>query len=143
MKQRAKRISAALLALLLSLTIVFTAVAAVSQSGAFAEKAYTNLVTFSDCQTYGPGAFNNFGKILRVMHDDGLPEPDALLVGGDYSRLLNDYASPAIIQLRDQYKSVYENGIAYGFRVYRITNDDAAWADNLRREMKRLENNRQ
>ena len=41
----------------------------------------------------------------------------------------------------DDEKSVYENGIAYGFRVYRITNDDAAWADNLRREMKRLENN--
>ena len=110
MKQKVKRISIALLSLLLSLTIVFTAAAVVSESGAFTESAYTDLVTFSDCQSYGPGAFNNFGKILRVMHDDGLPEPDALLVGGDYSRLLNDYASPAIIQLRDQYTSVYENG---------------------------------
>ena len=41
----------------------------------------------------------------------------------------------------DDEKSVYENGIAYGFRVYRITNDDVAWADNLRKEMKRIEKN--
>jgi hypothetical protein len=35
-------------------------------------------------------------------------------------------------------KSVYENGIAYGFRVYHITNDDLEWADNIRREMQRI-----
>ena len=110
MKQKTKRRSIALLALLLSVTLVLSAFAAFAESGAFAEKAYTNLVTFSDCQSFGPAAFNNFGSVLRVMRDDGLPEPDALLVGGDYSRLLNDYATPAIIQLRDQYTSVYENG---------------------------------
>ena len=110
MKQKAKRLSIALLALLLTVTLVLSAVAALNESGVFAEKAYTDLVTFSDCQSFGPGAFNNFGKVLSVMHDDGLPEPDALLVGGDYSRLLNDYATPGIIQLRDQYTAVYENG---------------------------------
>ncbi|MBQ4208544.1 MAG: metallophosphoesterase, partial [Clostridia bacterium] len=110
MKQRIRRLSVTLLALLLSLTLVFSAVVAFAESGAFADRAYTNLVTFSDCQSFGPGAFNNFGSVLRVMRDDGLPEPDALLVGGDYSRLLNDYATPGIIQLRDQYTAVYENG---------------------------------
>ena len=99
-----------LLVLLLTLTLVLSAVVAFAESGAFAEQAYTNLVTFSDCQSFGPGAFNNFGNVLRVMRDDGLPEPDALLVGGDYSRLLNDYATPGIIQLRDQYTAVYETG---------------------------------
>ena len=110
MKQKAKRVSTALIALLLSVVLVLSAFVAFAESGAFAEKAYTNLVTFSDCQSYGPGAFNNFGKVLSVMHDDGMPEPDALLVGGDYSRLLNDYATPGLIQLRDQYTAVYENG---------------------------------
>lgn len=42
----------------------------------------------------------------------------------------------------DDEKSVYENGIAYGFKVYRITNDDTDWVENLRNEMKRIENNR-
>ena len=98
------------LALLLTLTMIVSAAVAFAQSGVFAEEAYTDLVTFSDCQSFGPGAFNNFGSVLRVMRDDGLPEPDALLVGGDYSRLLNDYATPGIIQLRDQYTAVYENG---------------------------------
>lgn len=110
MKQTVKRFSTVLLALLLTLTMIVSAAVAFAQSGVFAEKAYTDLVTFSDCQSFGPGAFNNFGKVLRVMHDDGLPQPDALLVGGDYSRLLNDYATPGIIQLRDQYTAVYENG---------------------------------
>ena len=90
MKQTVKRMATLLLALLLTLTMIVSAAVAAAQSGAFAEKAYTDLVTFSDCQSFGPAAFNNFGKVLRVMHDDGLPEPDALLVGGDYSRLLND-----------------------------------------------------
>lgn len=110
MKQTVKRMSTMLIALGLTLILVVSAALAFAQSGAFAEPAYTDLVTFSDCQSFGPGAFNNFGKVLRVMHDDGLPEPDALLVGGDYSRLLNDYATPGIIQLRDQYTAVYETG---------------------------------
>ena len=48
---------------------------------------------------------------------------------------------PSVFQIDlhvDDERSVYENGVAYGFRVYRITNDDAEWADNLRKEMKRV-----
>ena len=163
MKQKIKRLSVALIALLLSLTLVLSAFAALSQSGVFAEKAYTDLVTFSDCQSFGPAAFNNFGKVLRVMHNDGLPEPDALLVGGDYSRLLNDYATPGIIQLRDQYTSVYENGdpddiiTAQGnhdsripafyptgmydmgtYCFYLINEDDYPWKQNVRTQGRKI-----
>ena len=41
----------------------------------------------------------------------------------------------------DDEKSVYENGIAYGFRVYHITNDDTDWADNIRKELERIKRN--
>ena len=41
----------------------------------------------------------------------------------------------------DDEKSVYENGIAYGFRVYHITSDDTDWADNIRRELERIKRN--
>lgn len=41
----------------------------------------------------------------------------------------------------DDEKSVYENGIANGFRVYRITNNDAEWADNIRKELARIRRN--
>ena len=83
---------------------------AYAADSAFSQEAYTNLVTFSDCQHIGPVAYNNFGRILRVMKNDGMPEPDALLVGGDYSLLLNDYATLGAIQLREHYASVYEDG---------------------------------
>lgn len=99
---------------LLSLIIavsVFTACVIPAGAGgnAFAERAYANIVTFSDCQNIGPVAYNNFGKVLKVMRDDGMPEPDSVLVGGDYSLILGDYATPGIIQLREHYQSVYPN----------------------------------
>ena len=42
----------------------------------------------------------------------------------------------------DDEKSVYENGIAYGFKVYRITNDDAEWVHNLSEIMERIQRNK-
>ena len=110
MKQHIRRFSRVIIAVALTLVMFLSVVIVFAASGAFSEEAYTNIVTFSDCQSYGPAAFNNFGKILGIMNGDGMPEPDALLVGGDFSMLLNDYASPAIIQLRDQYTAVYESG---------------------------------
>lgn len=41
----------------------------------------------------------------------------------------------------DDERSVYENGIAYGFRVYHITNDDTDWSDNIRKELRRIRRN--
>ena len=43
-----------------------------------------------------------------------------------------------VLAFVDDEKSVYENGIANGFRVYRISNDDADWADNIRKELDRI-----
>lgn len=42
----------------------------------------------------------------------------------------------------DDEKSVYENGIANGFRVYRITNDDTDWVENIRKELERIKMNK-
>lgn len=42
----------------------------------------------------------------------------------------------------DDEKSVYENGIANGFNVYRITNDDTDWVENIRKELERIKRNK-
>lgn len=102
-----KRMLGLLLAMLMILTAVLPSFAA---GDAFAEEAYTNIVTFSDCQNAGPIAYRNFGQVLKVMHDDGLPEPDALLVGGDYSLILGDHAAAGILQLQQHYLDVYPDG---------------------------------
>ena len=104
MKHMVQKLTALLLAAMLLLALATSALAA---GDAFAEKAYATLVTFSDCQRYGPGAYVDFGKVLGVMKNDGMPEPDSLLMGGDFTRVLYDYATPGMIQLREQYLHVY------------------------------------
>ena len=37
--------------------------------------------------------------------------------------------------------SVYQNGIAYGFRVYLLKENDTEWGDNLKTEISRIKNN--
>ena len=102
-----KKLLSVLLAMLL---VLLTVVPSFAAGDAFAEEAYTNIVTFSDCQNAGPIAYRNFGRVLTVMRDDGLPEPDALLVGGDYSLILGDHAAAGIIQLREKYLEAYPDG---------------------------------
>lgn len=97
-----------LISLLLCAALLLGAAAfGAAADGPFSQAAYTNVVTFSDCQNIGPVAYNNFGNVLRVMKDDGLPEPDALVVGGDYSLIMHDIALPGVLQLREQYQTVY------------------------------------
>ena len=103
MKKTGLKLIALLMAALLASAFIIFAFA----SEGFEEDAYTNIVTFSDCQNFGPVAYNNFGRILKVMRDDGMPEPDSLIVGGDYSLLLADYSTPGVIQLREHYVNVY------------------------------------
>ncbi len=94
-------------ALLLAIILVFSAGMQTFAADSAAEQAaYANIVTFSDVQTWGPGAFKEFGKVMRVIQKDGVSEPDSLLVGGDYSRFMYDYATLGIIQLREQYMNV-------------------------------------
>lgn len=37
--------------------------------------------------------------------------------------------------------SVYQNGIAYGFRVYLLKENDTEWGDDLKTEISRIKNN--
>ena len=106
-----KRVLLKLSALLLTLALLFAlAVPALAGGDTFSDSAYATLVTFSDCQRYGPGAYVDFGRVLNVMKNDGMPEPDSLLMGGDFTKILYDYATPGMIQLREQYLHVYPQG---------------------------------
>ena len=105
MKQtRSLKITALLLALII---IACSGMHAFAGGSPFARESYTDIVTLSDVQTWGHGAFKEFGRVLRAMQNDGLSEPGSVIVGGDYSRLLPDYATLGIIQLREQYVNVY------------------------------------
>ncbi|MBR5111933.1 MAG: metallophosphoesterase [Clostridia bacterium] len=107
MKKILIRISSIILIVSLLIALALTAFAG---SDAFAQDAYVNIVTFSDCQQYGTGAYKNFGNVLKVMKDDGMPQPDSLLMGGDYTKILFDYATPGMIQLREHYVNTYPQG---------------------------------
>ncbi len=107
MKKTLLKISSLILIIALLISLAITAFA---KSDAFADEAYVNIVTFSDCQDYGMGAYKRFGQVLNVMKDDGLPQPDSLLMGGDYTMILADYATPGMVQLREHYINAYPNG---------------------------------
>ncbi|MBO4877607.1 MAG: HAD family hydrolase [Ruminococcus sp.] len=85
---------------------------------------------------YIRGIFGHYG--IRIDSIVNAPRHEAEVARGR-SNFPSKYPSVYRIDLHvDDEKSVYENGIAYGFRVYRITNDDADWADNIRRELERI-----
>ena len=103
-----KKTAVKITALLLSLAILaLTALTVFAGGDAFKEEAYVNIVTVSDCQDWGSGAYARFAKVLKMMKNDGLPEPDSVLSGGDYSRIMNDYAPLGILELREAFCDVY------------------------------------
>ena len=87
--------------------LLFSGVQAFAGGDVFASESYANILTLSDVQTWGPGTFRTFGKILRNLDNDNMPQPDSVLVGGDFSRFMGDYATLGIIQLREQYVNIY------------------------------------
>ncbi len=93
--------------LLCAVILAMPLLTAFAGNDAFAENAYANIVTVSDCQDWGSLAFVRFAKILNYMKNDGLPEPDSVLAGGDFSRAMYNYATLGIIELREAYCSVY------------------------------------
>ena len=99
-----KKILSVLLVCVLALTLALPAFAADSP---FAEDAVANVLTGSDFQDLEPKAYDRFGRILAKMQADGLPTPDSMLVGGDYTKVLFDYATPGIVQIRDNLTAVY------------------------------------
>ena len=105
MKHRTKRVVcfSLLLALLLSVTAALPAFAAAP----FDNGAYATVLTCSDVQDVGTKAYERFGRLLGVMKKDDMPVPDSMLVGGDYTKLLFDYAAPGVTQLGQRLKDVY------------------------------------
>ncbi len=152
MKKMKKLLSAALCAVLL-LSLAVPALAA----GPFGKGEYATIVTGSDFQDLGSAAYERFGRLLRRMREDGMQTPDSMLVGGDYTKLLFDYAVPGMAQIQDQLTSVYpeadpervvciqgnHDNPASGFTktgfydmgvycLYAINEDDFPWMQTLR-----------
>lgn len=103
MKNSLRRLLPLLLALLLTLSAALPAAAA----SPFEEDAYATVLTGSDFQELGTGAYDRFGRILTLMKADGMPTPDSMLVGGDYTKVLFDYAAPGVTQIRGRFTDVY------------------------------------
>ena len=73
----------------------------------FEDGAYASVLTGSDFQALGTEAYERFGRLLALMKADGLETPDSMLVGGDYTKILFDYAVPGISQIRTQLVASY------------------------------------
>lgn len=101
-----KKILSVLLALVLTLGLCVTA-SAEGTASAFAQDAYATVLTASDFQRYDNSAYERFDKILNLAKSDGMPEPDSLLIGGDYTMFLYDNAVPGIAKIRGAYLDAY------------------------------------
>lgn len=104
MKKIITRLLAVTLAVTFVLSCVITGFAAKSP---FAQNAYASIITVSDVQDKVPEAFTRFGRILAQMKKAGLSDPDSVLVGGDFSKIWPDYATPGVQGLKDAYAAVY------------------------------------
>ena len=94
-------------ALLLALTLAFAAALPVFAASPFDDGAYASILTGSDFQDLGTAAYDRFAGLLGRMKADGLQTPDSMLVGGDYTKILFDYAVPGISQIRDNLVAAY------------------------------------
>ncbi len=103
------------LSVLFALLFVFGSFSAAFASSTFDSKAYTTIVTGSDFQDAGTKAYDRFARILDVMKKDGLKTPDTMLVGGDFTKVLFDYANPGITlikkSLTEAYPKMDENAV--------------------------------
>lgn len=158
MKKYLKLFLSVLIALIIAVTSVLPAFAEVNP---FGDDAYASVVTVSDMQDNGTKAFDRFGRVLNVMKNDGLETPDSVLIGGDFTKILFDYASPGIIHVKDQLTSVYpdadpnsvvviqgnHDNTVSGFTktgfydmgdyvLYCINENDFPWKQNLRCDRK-------
>lgn len=100
-----KRVISVVLALITAISCVLMGTA--ENKTVFADGAYATIVTASDFQRYDLSAYNRFGKILNLAKNDGMPTPDALLIGGDYTMVLLDDAVPGISRIRNTLLSAY------------------------------------
>ena len=97
-----------LLSVLIAILLIVTAALPAFAAGTpFDDDAYVSILTASDFQDVGTRAYERFGRMLSKMRDDGLQTPDSMLVGGDYTKVLLDYAAPGIAQIRMQLTAAY------------------------------------
>lgn len=91
------------LMIVLSLTIIGSA----EKSYPFAKNAYSTILTASDFQSSGKKAYDRFGRVLDKAVADGMPVPDSMLVGGDYTMVLLDNAVPGISRIRNRFLTAF------------------------------------
>ena len=104
MNTRCKKLFSMILCAVLVFSLTLPAFA---DEPVFASEAYASILTGSDFQDVCTKAYDRFGRVLGLMKADGLPTPDSMLVGGDYTKVLFDYAVPGISQIRSNLVAVY------------------------------------
>ncbi len=87
--------------------LVVMAVPAFAASSPFQKSAYATIITASDFQAEGESAYDRFEKIITLMKKDGLTDPSAALIGGDYSKTYPDNATPGVKIVKEKYTKVY------------------------------------
>lgn len=104
-----KKLSTKIISLILSVVLIFgISCTALADRSAFADGAYASIVTGSDFQdNLYFGAYDRFTNILTDMKNDGLETPHSMLMGGDFTKILFDYATPGITLIREGLASVY------------------------------------
>lgn len=104
MKRSIKSVVAVLAALAILLCVVLPSFA---QQAIYDENVIASVITASDLQG-GDVPFERLETVMGLMKADGLTEADSLLIGGDYSKFLPNYATPEIIKVQDAFTSVFE-----------------------------------
>ncbi|MBQ7638848.1 MAG: metallophosphoesterase [Clostridia bacterium] len=153
MKKTKKLISVLLAVVMAALTLIPVFAA----DAPFDDGAYASVLTGSDFQDQGTEAYDRFNRLLTRMKNDGLETPDSMLVGGDYTKILFDYAVPGISLIRKNLVEVYpdadpdsvvciqgnHDNISSGFAktgfydmgvycLYVINEDDFPWLQGIR-----------
>lgn len=105
MKKNIKKILCAVMALAIVFSLITMGYAKTDKP--FVKNAYATVVSASDFQHSGTEAYDRFGTILNLCKNDGMPSPDSMLVGGDYTMVLLDNAVPGISRIRHNMLEVY------------------------------------
>lgn len=99
-----KKLISILLVILMTISLSVYAFA----QGPCDPEAYTTIITASDFQSGDLNSYNRYyPDILNRMKSSGVPTPDAVLIGGDYSQMSGDIASAGILKINDITTSVY------------------------------------
>ena len=93
--------------------------------------------TSNRTERYIRGYFKYYG--VRIDSIVNAKRHDAEVQRGRKEPLPSKYPAFYHIDLHvDDEKNVWQNGIAYGFRVYLLHDEDPQWTDKLRREITRI-----